>query len=58
MKYQAPIPIESHLEGVNRRNLKFITLKHKLQAGVSVRIKFESRREGKTNQEQIKWMTW
>jgi hypothetical protein len=28
---------ESRLEGVNRRNLKFYNLKHKLQVGVSVR---------------------
>jgi hypothetical protein len=31
-------------------------LKHTLQAGVSVRIKFESEREGETNQERIKRM--
>jgi hypothetical protein len=40
---------ESHLEGVDRRKLKFTTL-NTLQAGVSVRIKSESGREGKTNQ--------
>jgi hypothetical protein len=58
MKYRALIPIESCLEGVNRRNLKIYNFKHKLQAGVSVRIKSESERErGKTNQEQIKRMT-
>jgi hypothetical protein len=50
MKYRAPIPIESRLEGVDRRKLKFITLST-LQAEVSVRIKSESGREGKTNQE-------
>jgi hypothetical protein len=38
---------ESRLEGVNRRNLKFITFKHTLQARVSVRVKFKSEREGK-----------
>jgi hypothetical protein len=31
---------------VNRRNLKIINFKHNLQAGVSVRIKSESEREG------------
>jgi hypothetical protein len=31
-------------------------LKHTLQVGVSVRIKFESEREGETNQERIKRM--
>jgi hypothetical protein len=43
--------IESRLEGggVDRRKLKFTTL-NTLQAGVSVRIKSESEREGKTNQ--------
>jgi hypothetical protein len=30
MKYWAPIPIESHLEGVNKRNQKIITFEHKL----------------------------
>jgi hypothetical protein len=40
---------ESRLEGVDRRNLKIINLST-LQAGVSVRIKSESGREGKTNQ--------
>jgi hypothetical protein len=51
MKYRAVIPIESRLEGVDRQKLKFTTL-NTLQAGVSVRIKSEARREGKQiNQE-------
>jgi hypothetical protein len=37
MKYRALIPIESRLEGVDRRNLKNYKLKHTLQDGVSVR---------------------
>jgi hypothetical protein len=49
MKYRVLIPIESRLEGVDRQKLKFTTLST-LQAGVSVRIKSESGREGKTNQ--------
>jgi hypothetical protein len=49
MKYRVLIPIESRLEGVDRRKLKFTTL-NTLQAGVSVRINVKSRREGKTNQ--------
>ena len=53
MKYRAPILIESRLEGVDRRKLKFTTLST-LQAGVSVRIKSESGREGKTNQPRNK----
>jgi hypothetical protein len=46
MKYQAPIPIESRLEGggVNRQNLKIINLST-IQVGVSVRIKSKSERE-------------
>jgi hypothetical protein len=58
MKHRALIPIESHLEGgggVNRRNLEFTTL-NTLQAGVSVRTKIKSEREGKTNQMEIKRM--
>jgi hypothetical protein len=41
--------IESRLEGVDRRKLKFTTL-NTLQTGVSVRIKSEFGKEGKTNQ--------
>jgi hypothetical protein len=55
MKHRALIPIESRLEGVNRRNLKFTTL-NTLQVGVSVRTKIKSEREGKTNQMEIKRM--
>jgi hypothetical protein len=44
---------ESHLEGVDRRNLKFITL-NTLQVGVSVRANVKSGREGKTNQPRDK----
>jgi hypothetical protein len=42
------IALESCLEGggVNRRNLKFTTSNNKLQAGIRIRIKIESRREG------------
>jgi hypothetical protein len=43
------VVIESCLEGVDRRKLKSTTLST-LQAGFSVKIKFESEREGKTNQ--------
>jgi hypothetical protein len=46
-----PFLIESRLEGVDRRKLKFTTL-NTLQAGVSVRIESKSGREGKQiNQE-------
>jgi hypothetical protein len=51
MKYQALIPIEIHLEGVDRQKLKFTTL-NTLQAGVSVRTNVKSGRgEKQINQE-------
>jgi hypothetical protein len=57
MKYQVLIPIESCLEGVDRRKLKFTTLST-LQAEVSVRIKSESGRERKNKStKKIKQMT-
>jgi hypothetical protein len=36
MKYQALIPIESRLEGVNRRNLKIINFEHTLHSGLGL----------------------
>jgi hypothetical protein len=48
---------ESRLEGVDRRNLKFANFKHTLQARVSVRIKFESERERKQINQEIKRMS-
>jgi hypothetical protein len=56
MKHRALIPIESRLEGVNRRNLKFTTLNTHYKPGVSVRTKIKSGREGKTNQMENKRM--
>jgi hypothetical protein len=38
MKHQALIPIESRLEGVNRRNLKIINFEHTLHPGVRLEI--------------------
>jgi hypothetical protein len=46
---------ESRLEGVDRRNLKFTNL-NTLQAGVRVRIKSESKREGKQINQKMKRM--
>jgi hypothetical protein len=46
MKYRALIPIESRLEGGGYAESEIYKLKHTLQAGVSVRIKSESEREG------------
>jgi hypothetical protein len=57
MKYRALIPIESRLEGVDRQKLKFTTL-NTLQAGVCVRIKSVSGREGENKStKKIKRMT-
>jgi hypothetical protein len=38
MKYQALILIESRLDGVNRRNLKFIYFEHELHSGLELEI--------------------
>jgi hypothetical protein len=43
MKYWAPIPIESRLEGVNRRNLKFTSFKHNYKPGLALEIKSSPR---------------
>jgi hypothetical protein len=48
-KYFSHLIIESCLEGVDRRKLKFTTL-NTLQAGVIVRTNVKSERERKTNQ--------
>jgi hypothetical protein len=47
MKHRALIPIESHLEGVNRRNLKIINFEHALCPGIQLdinNIEFEVRK--------------
>ena len=38
MKYQALIPIEIRLEGVNRQNLKIINIEHALHSGLGLEI--------------------
>jgi hypothetical protein len=38
MKYQALIPIESRLDGVNRKNLKIINVEHELHPGLGLEI--------------------
>jgi hypothetical protein len=38
MKHWAPIPIESRLEGMNRRNLKIINFEHVLCSGLGLEI--------------------
>jgi hypothetical protein len=56
MKYWPLIPIESRLEGVNRANLKIINLSTHYKSGLAFRIKFESEREGKQINQEIKRM--
>jgi hypothetical protein len=56
MKYRALIPIESGLEGGEYAKYEIYKLKHTLQVGVSVRIKSESKREGKQINQEIKQM--
>jgi hypothetical protein len=41
MKHRASIPIESCLEGVNRRNLKIINSEHALHLGLWLEINSE-----------------
>jgi hypothetical protein len=50
------IPIESHVEGLNRRNLKFTTLNTHYKLGLALELKSSPGEKGKTNQEQIKRM--
>jgi hypothetical protein len=38
MKHRALIPIENHLEGVNRRNLKIINLSTTTSRGLALEI--------------------
>jgi hypothetical protein len=50
MKYQALIPIESHLEGVNRRNLKFTTSNTHYKPKLALELKSGTEdRENKSN---------
>jgi hypothetical protein len=56
MKHWALIPIESRLEGVNRRNLKFTTLNTHYKSGLVLELKSSPGERGKTNQMEIKQM--
>jgi hypothetical protein len=56
MKHRAPIPIESRIEGVNRRNLKFITLNTHYKSGLALELISSPGERGKTNQMEIKRM--
>jgi hypothetical protein len=56
MKHRALIPIESRLEGVNRRNLKIINLSTHYKSGLALEMNPSLKERGKTNQERIKRM--
>jgi hypothetical protein len=47
MKYRALIPIESRLEGVDRRKLKFTNFKHNYKSGLALEIKPSPKERGK-----------
>jgi hypothetical protein len=47
MKHRALIPIESCLEGVNRRNLKFINLSTNYKQGLALELKSSLGERGK-----------
>jgi hypothetical protein len=53
MKYQALIPIESHLEGVDRRNLKFTNLSTHYKPGLALELNL-SPKERENNQPRNK----
>jgi hypothetical protein len=48
------MPIESCLEGVDRRKLKFINLKHNYKPGLALEIKPSPKERVKTNQQTNK----
>jgi hypothetical protein len=56
MMHWALIPIESRLDGVNRRNLKFTTLNTHYKSGLALELKSSPGERGKTNQMRIKRM--
>jgi hypothetical protein len=57
MKYRAPIPIESRLEGVNRQNLKIINLSTHYKLGLALEINSSPKERAKTNHKQMKSVT-
>jgi hypothetical protein len=54
MKYRALIPIESRLEGVDRRKLKIINLSTHYKLGLALEMNSSPRERGKTNQPRNK----
>jgi hypothetical protein len=57
MKYRVLIPIESCLEGVNRRNLKIINLSTHYKPGLALELKSSPKERAKTNHKQMKRVT-
>jgi hypothetical protein len=56
MKYRPLIPIESRLEGVDRRNLKIINLSTHYKPGLSLEMNPSPRERGKQINQEIKRM--
>jgi hypothetical protein len=56
MKHRAPIPIESRLEGVNRRNLKIINLSTHYKPGLALEMNPSPKEKGKQINQEIKRM--
>jgi hypothetical protein len=56
MKYQTLIPIESRLEGVDRRNLKIINLSTHYKPGLELERILSLEEKGKQINQEIKQM--
>jgi hypothetical protein len=56
MKYRAPIPIESRLGGVNRRNLKFTNLSTHYKPGLALELNSSPKEREKQINKEIKRM--
>jgi hypothetical protein len=56
MKHRALIPIESHLEGVNRRNLKIINLSTHYKPRLALEMNPSPKERGKQINQEIKLM--
>jgi hypothetical protein len=56
MKYQVLIPIESRLEGVDRRNLKIINLSTHYKPGLALELNPSPKERGKQINQEIKRM--
>jgi hypothetical protein len=56
MKHRALIPIESRLEGVDRRNLKIIHLSTHYKPGLALEMNSSPKERGKQINQEIKQM--